>query len=361
MSAPTSKPADALTYAAAGVDIEAGNEAVRRIKKMVARTRRPEQIDGLGGFAGLMGLPTGLTEPILVSCTDGVGTKLLVAIAMGKHDTVGIDLVAMNVNDLLCTGGSPLFLLDYIATGKLETGVIEGIVSGVVEGCVQSNCALIGGETAELPGMYAEGHFDLAATAVGVVEKSKIWAPHCVREGDAVIALPSNGLHSNGYSLARRALLDANYAGMTLASPLAGSGMDVGEALLQPTRIYAAQMRKLHTLQGSPIHGAAHITGGGLLENPQRALPEDLMVELDLSELPLPPVLAAIHNQGVDDTEMLRTFNCGVGMLLYVDPQRVDEICALLGEGVRAGKVMAAAQQQENLAADRVRILHRRW
>ncbi len=346
-----------LTYAASGVDIEAGNEAVRRIQRMVSRTRRPEQIDGLGGFAGLMALPSGLKDAVLVSCTDGVGTKLLVAIAMEKHDTVGIDLVAMNVNDLLCTGGLPMFLLDYVATGKVEAGVVESIVSGVVEGCVQSQCALIGGETAELPGMYSKGHYDLAATAVGVVEREQIWAPRNAKAGDVIVALPSNGLHSNGYSLARRALLDPKFAGLKLDAPLADSSDSVGEALLRPTRIYAPQIRRIHQLEGMPVHSAAHITGGGLIENPQRAIEEDLALEIDLSSVPLPPVIAAVRDQGVADSEMLRTFNCGVGMLLYVDPERVDEVCETLGEGIVAGRLVPRGGSDH----EQVRIVARRW
>ena len=198
---------DPLTYAQAGVDIDAGNEAVRRIKNLVAGTRRPEQIGDIGGFAGLMGLPTGLVDPVLVACTDGVGTKLLVAIALDRHDTVGIDLVAMNVNDLLVAGAAPLFLLDYIACGKLKPDFVEAIVRGVVEGCRQAGCALIGGETAEMPGLYDNGHYDLAAFAVGVVERAKVLGPDRVRAGDVALGLRSSGLHSNGYSLARKALL----------------------------------------------------------------------------------------------------------------------------------------------------------
>ena len=336
-----------LTYASAGVDIEAGNEAVRRIKALVETTRRPEQIDGLGGFAGLMGLPSGLQEPILVSCTDGVGTKLLVAIALDRHATVGIDLVAMNVNDLLCTGGQPLFVLDYVATGRLEPGKIEQIVAGVVAGCRQSGCALLGGETAELPGMYADGHYDLAATAVGVVERARIWGPQRSRAGDVLVALPSSGLHSNGYSLARKALLDPAHAGLDLADPLPGAGPEdpatVGDALLEPTRIYEPAFAALRQLAGDPIHAAAHITGGGLIENPPRALTDDLAMEIDLDAIELPAIFRAIQAQGVARDELLKTFNCGIGMLLLVDPERVDEVlatCDAAGQpGVRVGHV----------------------
>jgi phosphoribosylformylglycinamidine cyclo-ligase len=322
-----------LTYADAGVDIEAGNEAVRRIEDLVATTRRPEQLDGLGGFAGMMGLPSGMKDPILVSCTDGVGTKLLVAIAVDRHDTVGIDLVAMSVNDLLVTGARPLFLLDYIATGKLRPGLVESIVAGVVEGCRQSNAALLGGETAELPGMYADGHYDLAAFAVGVVDRARILGPQRVVRGDVIIGLPSSGLHSNGYSLARRALLDPEHAGLRYEDRLPGGEETVGEALLRPTLIYESAFAAVRDLEGDPVHAAAHITGGGLIENPPRAVDDTLAVELDLpSELDLPPVMRAIAAQGVSRNEMLRTFNCGLGMLLYVDAGRSDDVTRALSD-----------------------------
>ncbi|MFO7566030.1 MAG: phosphoribosylformylglycinamidine cyclo-ligase [Enhygromyxa sp.] len=341
---------DELTYASAGVDIEAGNEAVRRIKALVETTRRPEQIDGLGGFAGMMALPSGLREPVLVSCTDGVGTKLLVAIALDRHDSVGIDLVAMNVNDLLCTGAQPLFVLDYIATGRLEPGKIEQLVAGVVAGCRQAGCALLGGETAELPGMYADGHYDLAATAVGVVERERIWGPQRSAAGDLVIALPSSGLHSNGYSLARKALLSPEHAGLDLGDPLPGAdspGVSVGDALLEPTRIYEPAFAALRKLEGAPVHAAAHITGGGLSENPPRALSESLALEIDLQKIEQPAIIRAIAAQGVAREELLRTFNCGIGMLLIVDPARVDEVlaaCEAAGQpGTPVGRVFARA------------------
>ncbi len=320
-----------LSYRSAGVDIEAGNEAVRRIKALVASTRRPEQVSEIGGFAGMMALPPGMAQPLLVSCADGVGTKLLVAIAMDRHDTVGIDLVAMNVNDLLVTGAEPLFLLDYIACAALEPDKIEALVRGVVEGCRQSGCSLLGGETAELPGMYAPGHYDLAAFAVGVVEREAVLGPQRVREGDVVLALPSSGLHSNGYSLARKALLDPAHGGLALHDPLPGGhGETVGEALLTPTRIYAQAFAALRRLPGSPLHAAAHITGGGLIENPPRVLPPDLAITLDLSAFARPPVFDAIAAQGVGEGEMRLTFNCGVGMLLVVDPDGVEAVRAAL-------------------------------
>lgn len=316
-----------LSYRAAGVDIEAGNEAVRRIKALVQSTRRPEQVSDIGGFAGMMALPAGLRQPLLVSCTDGVGTKLLVAIAMDRHDTVGIDLVAMSVNDLLVTGAEPLFLLDYIACAKLEPDTIEALVRGIVEGCRQSGCSLLGGETAELPGMYSPGHYDLAAFAVGVVERDAVLGPDRVREGDVVLALPSSGLHSNGYSLARKALLHPEHGGLQLHDPLPGGhGQTVGEALLEPTRIYAPAFATLRALPEAPVHAAAHITGGGLVENPPRVLPPGLAIELSLAAVPRPAVFQAIAAQGVTEDEMRLVFNCGVGMLLVVDAAAVSAV-----------------------------------
>jgi phosphoribosylformylglycinamidine cyclo-ligase len=237
---------------------------------------------------------------------------------------------------LLVTGARPLFLLDYIATGKLRPGLVESIVAGIADGCRQSGCALLGGETAELPGMYADGHYDLAAFAVGVVDRAAILGPDRVKAGDTILALPSSGLHSNGYSLARRALLDPAHAGLRFDDPLPGSDETVGAALLRPTIIYESAFAAIRELEGAPVHAAAHITGGGLIENPPRAVAETLAVELDLAagEVELPPVMRAIAAQGVSRAEMLRTFNCGVGMLLYVDAGRSDDVArALAGAG----------------------------
>ncbi|MFO0636058.1 MAG: phosphoribosylformylglycinamidine cyclo-ligase [Nannocystaceae bacterium] len=280
-------PAAGLSYRDAGVDIDAGNEAVERIKRLVATTRRPEQLSDLGGFAGLMGLPAGMAEPVLVSCTDGVGTKLLVAIAMDRHDTVGIDLVAMNVNDLLVTGAQPLLLLDYIAVGKLVPAQIEALVAGVVEGCRQSGCALRGarppscrgctrpGTTTSLPSPWA---WSTARRSSG----PRAWVP-----ADVILALRASGLHSNGYSLARRALLEVG--GFALHDRLpGGDGESVGEAMLRPTTIYARAFAAIRDLPGAPLHAAAHITGGGLIDNPPRALPQGLAQRLDLEAVPRP-------------------------------------------------------------------------
>jgi len=329
---------------------------------MVAGTRRPEQIGDIGGFAGLIGLPSGVIDPVLVACTDGVGTKLLVAIAMDRHDTVGIDLVAMSVNDLLVAGAQPLFLLDYIACSALAPDFIEAIVRGVVEGCRQSGCALLGGETAELPGLYAAGHYDLAAFAVGVVARDRILGPGRVRAGDLALGLRSTGLHSNGYSLARKALLDPAHAGLGLHDPLPGdpTGQTVGELLLTPTRIYEYAFAPLRRLSEAPLRGAAHITGGGLLENPARALGDHLAVDLDLSQVPCPPILAAIASQGVAPRELLRTFNCGVGMVLYVDPDHESLVLSTLRrvgeEPIPLGRVVPREP-----GAPRVRVRGGAW
>lgn len=333
-----------LSYRDAGVDIDAGNEAVRRMRSLVASTRRPEQLDDIGGFAGMIGLPAGMSTPVLVSCADGVGTKLLVAIAAGVHDTVGIDLVAMNVNDLLCTGARPLFLLDYIATGALQPGIVESIVAGIADGCRQSGAALLGGETAELPGMYAPGHYDLAAFAVGVVDRDQRLDRKAVRPGDTILGVLSSGLHSNGYSLARRALLDPEYGGLSLQDTFPGTDTSVADVLLTPTRIYVKAMAA--ALASGGVRSAAHITGGGLLENPPRALPEGTAAQLDLSVVPPLPVFEAIAAQGVDPLEMRRTFNGGVGMTLFVDPAAAPAVTsAMEGAGeqvVGLGEVVAA-------------------
>jgi phosphoribosylformylglycinamidine cyclo-ligase len=341
------------------VDIDAGNEAVRRIRRLVASTRRPEQLSDIGGFAGMMGLPAGLAEPVLVSCADGVGTKLLVAIAMGRHDTVGIDLVAMNVNDLVVTGALPLFLLDYIATGKLDPDVVERLVTGIVEGCRQSGCSLLGGETAELPDLYADGHYDLAAFAVGVVDRARMITPARVREGDVALGLASSGLHSNGYTLARRALLDPTHGGLRLEQPLQGTasvGETVGEALLRPTRIYVSAVAALLRLEDDCLHGAAHITGGGLLENPQRALPSELAVELDLRDVPRPPILQRIAAAGVPESELRRTFNCGVGMIVYVPRERQDQALEALHAAGEDARVVGRIVRRDGTCPDGVRF-----
>jgi phosphoribosylformylglycinamidine cyclo-ligase len=306
-----------LTYRDAGVDIDAGDELVERIKPHVKRTFRPEVIGDLGGFGGLFAMPRGYTDPVLVSGTDGVGTKLKVAFATGRHDTIGIDLVAMCVNDVAVSGAEPLFFLDYFASGKLDVAVGEAVVKGIADGCKQAGCALIGGETAELPGMYADGEYDLAGFSVGVVERSKILDGKRIRPGDCVIGVASSGLHSNGYSLARRVL----------------STDDDADALLAPTRIYVRAIRA--ALAAAEVKGFAHITGGGLVENPPRILADGLVMRLDEKKWPVPPVFAKIAASGVARSEMRRTFNCGLGLVAVVaagDVERVQAAFESAGE-----------------------------
>ena len=325
-----------LTYRASGVDIDAGDELVERIKPLVRRTLRPEVIGGLGGFGGLFAMPKGYTDPVLVSGTDGVGTKLKVAFATGVHDTIGIDLVAMCVNDIAVAGAEPLFFLDYFASGRLDVGVGARVVAGIAEGCLQAGCALIGGETAELPGMYADGEYDLAGFAVGVVERDRILDGKRVQVGDRVVGVASSGLHSNGYSLARKALLER------MALPLG----EVAEDLLRPTRIYVKAIRA--ALAACDVHAAAHITGGGLVENPPRVLREGQAMRLVTGSWPMPPIFERIRlGANVPVDEMRRTFNCGLGLLLIVpaaDVQSCIAACESTGERAFAvGEVIAGS------------------
>jgi phosphoribosylformylglycinamidine cyclo-ligase len=306
-----------VTYRDAGVDIDAGDALVERIKRLAAPTRTPHVLQGIGGFAGLCGLPPGMQDPVLVSGTDGVGTKLKVAFATGVHDTVGIDLVAMCVNDVVTVGARPLFFLDYFATGKLELDVGEAVVRGIAEGCTRAGCALLGGETAELPGMYAAGEYDLAGFAVGVVERGKILDGKRVGAGDVAIGVASSGLHSNGYSLARRVL--EREMGLAMGDRLADLGTTVGEALLTPTRIYARAVASLLDALGDEVHALSHITGGGLPGNVPRVLPDGLGVRLDLRSWERPPIFQVIAAGGpVEEAEMRRTFNLGVGLVVLV-------------------------------------------
>jgi phosphoribosylformylglycinamidine cyclo-ligase len=326
-----------LTYRDAGVDIEAGDEAVRRIAPLAARTFRPEVLGGIGSFAGFVRVPAGYREPVLVSSTDGVGSKLKVAFLTDRHDTVGIDLVAMGVNDLLVHGAEPLYFLDYIGIGRLDPGRVEALVSGVAEGCRRAGCALIGGETAELPDLYAPGEYDLAGFAVGIVERERIVDGGAVRPGDAVLGLASSGLHSNGYSLARRIIFDV--LGLRADSLLPGTGRTVGEELLEPTLIYAAAVRAL--LGQAPVSAMANITGGGLTGNVPRVLPEGCRVVLRRSAWSEPPVFATLRQAGrVSEAEMLRTFNLGVGYVVIVrgaDADRARQ--ALDGAGARTSVI----------------------
>jgi phosphoribosylformylglycinamidine cyclo-ligase len=317
----------ALTYKDAGVDIDAGNALVDRIKPLAKATNRPEVLGGIGGFAALCKIPQGYEEPILVSGTDGVGTKLKTAFAADKHDTIGIDLVAMCVNDVLVTGAEPLFFLDYFATGTLSVDTAAAVISGIAEGCRQAGCALVGGETAELPGLYHGSDYDLAGFCVGVVERAQIRPRRDLEAGDVVIGLPSAGLHSNGHSLARKVVLEV------LALPLDArpdllAGDTVAEALLRPTIIYASAFR---ALAGIPWKAAAHITGGGLVENPPRIFADDtLAVELDPRTWEVPAIMKLVASAGVDEAEMARTFNMGLGMLIVVPASAAVKAVAVL-------------------------------
>ncbi len=325
-----------VTYREAGVDIDAGDALVERIKRLAKPTRIPEVLGDVGGFAGLCALPSGLSEPVLVSGTDGVGTKLKVAFATGVHDTVGIDLVAMCVNDVVTVGARPLFFLDYFATGKLDVDVGEAVVRGIAEGCKQAGCALIGGETAELPGMYAEGEYDLAGFAVGVVERSRILDGKRIAAGDAVIGVASSGLHSNGFSLARRVL--EKEMGLRMSDRVDDLGATVGEALLTPTRIYARAITALLAACGDAVRGLSHITGGGLPGNVPRVLPDGLGAQLDLGSYQRPAVFQVLQRGGpVEEAEMRRTFNLGVGLVAVVEKGAADRaIEAFAGSGERA-------------------------
>lgn len=332
-----------LTYAEAGVDIDAGNALVERIKPAARRTARTGSMAGLGGFGALFDLKAaGYSDPILVAATDGVGTKLRIAIDTGLVDTIGIDLVAMCVNDLVCQGAEPLLFLDYFATGKLEVDQAARIVEGIAEGCLRSGCALVGGETAEMPGMYAEGDFDLAGFAVGAMERGDD-LPRGVAEGDVLLGLASDGVHSNGYSLVRR-VVELAGLGWDAASPF-GPGT-LGEGLLVPTRLYVKPA--LAAIRAGGVRGLAHITGGGLTENLPRVLPDGLGAEIDLGAWDLPPVFRWLAEAGgMEQAELLKTFNAGIGMVLVVAPDRAGALADLLGgmgeTVVTLGKVLSGA------------------
>ena len=316
MTTPTS-----LTYRDAGVDIDAGNEVVERIKPLVKRSFRPEVMGGLGGFGALFDLTGKYREPVLVSGTDGVGTKLKLAQQLGRHDTIGIDLVAMCVNDVLVQGAEPLFFLDYFATGKLDVDTTVAVVGGIARGCELSGCALIGGETAEMPDMYPPGEYDLAGFCVAAVEKSKLRDGGRVQQGDVLIGIASSGPHSNGYSLVRRIF---DRAGRP-ADHVLEDGTRLVDALMEPTRLYVKPvLALLEGPLGDDLHAMAHITGGGLTENIIRVVPEGLGLRVDASAWPLPPVFRWLQQEGaVADAEMWRTFNCGIGFVLIVPPSAV--------------------------------------
>ncbi len=326
----TGKPS--LTYRDAGVDIDAGNELVQRIKPHVEKTRRPEVMASIGGFGGLFAFPVDrYKEPVLVSGTDGVGTKLKLALDMNVHDTIGYDLVGMCVNDVLVCGAEPLFFLDYYATGHLDVDVAEAVVAGIARACKDCGAALVGGETAELPGMYSGGDYDLAGFCVGAVERSEMITGETVATGDALIGIGSSGCHSNGYSLARKVV---ETSGASLDTPLAETTL--GLALLAPTRLYVKPVLEL--MKKVPIKAMAHITGGGLPENLPRVLPKGIGARIDGKSWTRPEIFAWLQEQGnIEDREMYRTFNCGLGMVLVVDADKAEQcIAELIGLGEKA-------------------------
>ncbi len=336
------------TYRDAGVDIDAGDEFVDRIKPFVRSTFRPEVLTDLGGFGGLFGFQSGkYKEPVLVSGTDGVGTKLKIAFMMDKHDTVGIDLVAMCVNDIAVSGAEPLFFLDYFATGKLSVSKAQEVVAGIADGCRQAGCALIGGETAEMPSFYPDGEYDLAGFAVGAVDRPKMIDGRHIVPGDAVIGLASSGLHSNGYSLARRVLFEQ--AQLTVASRLSELEGTIGEVLLTPTRIYAKQILAL--VEQFPIKGIAHITGGGITENLPRVFPNGVRARIARTAWSVPPIFGVMSRLGqVDREEMYRVFNMGIGLILVVPPDSVSGVlarAAALGDrGWQIGEIVSSIGEE---------------
>ncbi len=314
-----------MTYRDAGVDIDTGNAFIDRIKPLVKNTFRPGVLSGLGGFGGLFELPwSDYKEPVLVSGTDGVGTKLKLAIDTNTHNTIGIDLVAMCVNDIIVTGAEPLFFLDYFACGRLDLGTAESVIEGIANGCEQAGCALIGGETAEMPGMYADGDYDLAGFSVGLVEKQRIINPQSIEVGDVILGLGSSGPHSNGYSLVRKIV---ERSGQSLNDDFGDTSL--GTALLAPTRIYVKSLLEL--IEAIKVHSLAHITGGGLLENLPRVLPKGTIASIDLESWQRPAIFDWLQHQGsVETQEMLRTFNCGIGMTICLNPAAADKATALL-------------------------------
>lgn len=338
----------AITYQQAGVDIDAGDELVERIKPLARATRIKEVFDDIGGFAGLCRVPSDVEEPLLVSGTDGVGTKLKVAFATGRHDTIGQDLVAMCINDVVTCGARPLFFLDYFGCGRLELVVAESVIKGIADGCKLAGCALIGGETAELPGMYADGEYDLAGFAVGIVGRKKLLGPQRVKVGDRVLGVASTGLHSNGYSLARRVF--EKELGLGYDTRVPELNATVGEALLVPTRIYARQVQALLAAVGEDLHALCHVTGGGLPGNLPRVLPAGTRARIRLPEI---PALFQIIAKGgpVEPAEMLRTFNMGIGLVVVVEDKVADVARRTLieqGESVHdLGQIVGDSSQSE--------------
>ncbi|MBI4209446.1 MAG: phosphoribosylformylglycinamidine cyclo-ligase [Deltaproteobacteria bacterium] len=313
-----------ITYKEAGVDIDKADTFIERIKKSVKATRRSEVISDIGGFGGLFGLNSArYKEPVLVASTDGVGTKLKIAFLMNQHDTIGIDLVAMSVNDVIVQGAEPLFFLDYFATGKLDLKIAEGVMQGIVKGCKEAGCSLLGGETAELPSFYAPGEYDLAGFAVGVVDRDKVIDGSTVSIGDSLIGVASSGLHSNGYSLIRRVIFDEMKLKVT--DPFPNVDWTIGEELLRPTKIYVKLILSL--IRNYNIKGIAHITGGGIIENLPRVLPKGCQAVIDKGTWPLPPIFEMIQSGGhIAEEEMWRTFNMGIGMILVVSEKQAEDI-----------------------------------
>jgi len=337
----------AINYEKAGVSLEAGYEVVRRIKQHVASTKRPGWMGGIGSFGGMFDLASlGFKEPVLVSGTDGVGTKLKIAFAMDKHDTIGIDAVAMCVNDVLAQGAEPLFFLDYVALGHNIPEKVEAIVSGVAEGCRQAGCALIGGETAEMPGMYADGEYDIAGYTTGVVEKSKLIDGTKVKVGDVLVGIPSSGVHSNGFSLVRKIVSDASLS-LDEHRPELG-GRVLGEVLLTPTNIYVKEV--LEVIRHCDVHGVAHITGGGFDENIPRILRPGQGIEVKEGSWEILPVFKALEKWGgIPHREMFNIFNMGIGMVLALDASEADEAIALLAKAGRKASVIGRVTDQEGV------------
>jgi phosphoribosylformylglycinamidine cyclo-ligase len=328
-----------ITYRDAGVDIDAGDELVERIKPVVRRTQRPEVLAGIGGFGALVELPTGYKQPVLVSGTDGVGTKLRLAIDTGRHDTIGIDLVAMCANDVVVQGAEPLFFLDYYATGKLRVDVAESVIRGIAEGCCQAGAALVGGETAEMPGMYAGDDYDLAGFCVGVVEKSSIIDGTRIKPGDTVVGLASSGPHSNGYSLIRKLIGAANANADTILE-----GRPLFDRLLTPTRIYVKSLLEL--IRTVPVQGLAHITGGGITDNIPRVLSEGLEVVLERKSWPRDPVFDWLQRTArIDSAQMYRTFNCGIGMVAIVPSEHAQTAINLLNSRGETASVIGEVRK----------------
>lgn len=338
-------------YEQAGVSVEAGYEVVRRIKSHVNRTKRPGVMGGIGGFGGLFDLASlGYKDPVLISGTDGVGTKLMIAQMMQKHNTIGVDCVAMCVNDIAAQGAQPLFFLDYIACGKNNPEILEQVVSGVADGCIQAESGLIGGETAEMPGMYDEDEYDLAGFAVGVAERENIVDGSKITPGDVLIGLASSGVHSNGFSLVRKALFDiANYNVNSKTEELCGKS--IGEVLLEPTKIYVKALKPLFA--NHLIKGVAHITGGGFIENVPRMYADDLAAKIDTSSWSIPPIFSVIEKAGkVPHAEMFNVFNMGIGMILAIDANKADEAMQILKNNNEQAYVIGKMIKRENVAVE---------